>query len=353
METIGEIDVIAPNFKRRYSGVTSTVIQLVPLQRRLGLSIAAMGPGLPDRIPRLPLRSLLNLWGKPASGRPFRIWHARRNVEMVAGILLKHVLRAPLRLIFTSAAQRDHRAFTKWLIRHMDAVITTSERSGSYLKVPHAVIMHGVDTERFCPPRDKKAAKAAVGLDPAKHYIGCFGRIRPSKGTDLFVGAMIKLLHGHPGWAAVITGRTTAEHVAFARDLQRRIDEAGLADRIRILGEVPDVIAYYQAIDLYVAPSRREGFGLTPLEAMACGVPAVTSDAGAYAEMILPGGTGAVAPAGDGNALTAEIATYLQNPALAGKHGKAGLAHVRASFVLEGEARALAGIYESLWEEAG
>lgn len=349
METIADIDVIAPNLKRRYSGVTSTVIQLVPFQRRQGLRIAAMGPGLPDRIARLSLRSLFGLWSKPVSGRPFRIWHARRNVEMVAGVVLKCVLRAPLRLIFTSAAQRDHRSFTKWLIRHMDAVIATSARSGSYLKVPHTVIMHGVDTERFHPPQDKAAAKEAAGLDPATRHIGCFGRVRPSKGTDLFVDAMIKLLPDNPGWAAVITGRVTAEHLAFARDLQRRIDEAGLADRIRILGEVPDVIAYYQAIDLYVAPSRREGFGLTPLEAMACGVPAVTSDAGAYTEMIVPGVNGAVAPAGNGDALTAQIATYLQNPALAGKHGKAGLAHVRARFLLEGEARALAGVYDGLW----
>ena len=71
---------------------------------------------------------------------------------MVAGLLLRWVFRAPLRLLFTSAAQREHQPFTKWLIRNMDAVIATSARSGAFLDVPHTVVMHGVDLDRFHPP---------------------------------------------------------------------------------------------------------------------------------------------------------------------------------------------------------
>lgn len=147
---IADVDVVAPNFKRRLSGVTSTIVQLVPMQRRLGQRVATLGPGLPADIPHIRFRDLLRLW-RPPAGRPCRVWHARRNTEMLPGILLRDVLRMPLKLLFTSAAQRRHSRYTKLLVRRMDAVIATSGRSGSFLEVPHTVIRHGVDLERFHP----------------------------------------------------------------------------------------------------------------------------------------------------------------------------------------------------------
>ena len=211
---MSKVEVVAPNLKRRLSGVTSTIVQLIPLQART-VGIATLGPGLPDSLPRMRWWQVLALLGRPASGRK-RIWHARRNIEMAVGLLLRTIFRAPLLLLFTSAAQRDHRPFTKWLIRRMDAVIATSERSASYLEVPHTVVMHGVDTERFHPPRTADDRFESSGL-PGRYAIGCFGRIRHSKGTDLFVDAMIGLLPRFPEWTAVVTGRVTAEHQAFAR----------------------------------------------------------------------------------------------------------------------------------------
>ena len=70
---------------------------------------------------------------------------------MIGGVLLRDVLRAPLKLVFTSAAQRNHKPLTKWLIRRMDAVIATNPISAGYLEVPHTVIMHGVNLEEFHP----------------------------------------------------------------------------------------------------------------------------------------------------------------------------------------------------------
>lgn len=336
------VKVIAPNFKRRLSGVTSTIVQLVPVQAR-HIPIVTLGPGLPPNLPRMRWWQVPALLRRP-EGCPVRVWHARRNVEMLAGVVLKHVLRAPLKLVFTSAAQRRHKPFTRWLIRRMDAVVATSARSGSFLDVPHRVVMHGVDTDRFHPPRDDGDDWAATGL-PGRYGIGCFGRIRHQKGTDLFVDAMIELLPRYPDWTAVVLGRVTAEHRAFADGLERRIHEAGLADRIRFLGEVKDVRPWYRRISLYVAPSRNEGFGLTPLEAMASGTPVVASDAGAYAEMIMPA-VGSVAPAGDGAALTAAIEAYMADPELAAIQGRMASEHVRGNFRLAEEAHLLIEIYE-------
>lgn len=340
------VEVIAPNFKKRLSGVTSTIVQLVPEQAK-SIGIATLGPGLPDDLPKMRWPQVFSLWRRPSSGRP-RIWHARRNVEMLAGVLLRDVLRAPLKLLFTSAAQRHHKPFTKWLIRRMDAVIATSRRSGSFLDVPHSVVMHGIDLQRFHPARTSSETFAATGL-PGLFAVGCFGRVRYQKGTDQFVDALIELLPDFPDWTAVIAGRVTAEHAAFARELQQRVAEAGLNERIRFLGEVDDIAAWYRRVSLYVAPSRNEGFGLTPLEAMASGAAVVASDAGAYAEMIVPGETGNVVPAGDAVALRAAIRPYLADPDLARRHGAAGLDRVHSHFPLGGEAEAIAEIYQTLW----
>lgn len=342
------VEVIAPNLKRRLSGVTSTIIQLLPLQART-LGIATLGPGLPDSLPRMRWWQVFALLKQPASGRK-RVWHARRNTEMVAGLILKTLFRAPLKLVFTSAAQREHRPFTKWLIRRMDAVIATSARSGSFLEVPHAVIMHGVDLQEFHPPRSAGDAFSASGL-PGKYAVGCFGRVRRQKGTDLFVDAMIELLPIYPDWTAVIAGRVTAEQKAFGDELESRVAKAGLSERIVFLGEVPDIKPWYRRVSLYVAPSRNEGFGLTPLEAMASQTAVVASDAGAYAEMIVPGVTGAVVTAGEGNALTEAIRPYLADPALAEAHSVNALAHVTQHFPLQREADGVRAVYEQVWAQ--
>ena len=112
---------------------------------------------------------------------------------------------------------------------------------------------------------------------------------------------------------------------------------------------MPDIKLWYRRVSLYVAPSRNEGFGLTPLEAMASRTAVVASDAGAYAELIVPGKTGAVVPAGDGDALREAIRPYLADPHLAMEHGEAGLADVVARFPLEREAQAIAEVYERMW----
>jgi mannosyltransferase len=339
--------VVAPNFKRRLSGVTSTIVQLVPEQAKR-LPIAALGPGLPAHLPKLRPRDLLRFWRPPAA-KPFRIWHARRNVEMLPGLLLRDVLRMPLRLVFTSASQRRHTGYTRWLIGRMDAVIATSARSGAYLTVPHTVIHHSIDLARFRPHAESAAAaRAELGLDPASRTAGCFGRVRRQKGTDLFVDAMIALLPRHPGWQAVVAGRATAEHVAFEADLKARVVAAGLANRILFVGEHRDIERWYRALDLFVAPQRWEGFGLTPLEAMSCGVPVVAADVGVFSDVVTAGCGTVVAP-NDLPQLTGAIEPFLADEPRRVAAAAAALAKAEAEFPLAREADEIIAVYERLW----
>lgn len=343
---IADVEVIAPNFKRRLSGVTSTIVALVPLQAET-LGIATLGPGLPNAFPKLGLLDLPKLWKRPAR-RPFRIFHARRNIEMLAGLVMRDLMRMPMRLVFTSAAQRRHTVWTKFLIGRMDAVIATSSRSAAYLDRPATIILHGIALNRFSPDGPRPEGPVAKRLSGMK-IVGCSGRIRHQKGTDVFVDAMLDLLPWHPGWSAVVTGRTTVENAGFEAGLRARIAEAGLGDRILFTGEVDDIAPWFRRFDLYVAPPRNEGFGLTPLEAMAARTAVVASDAGAFRDLIIEGKTGRVVPAGDPAALAKAIEPFLSDEGLRTCTANAAFADVRRRFPLAREAAEIAAVYEQLW----
>src|ERR1700732_3499766 len=253
--------LILPNLHRRYSGVTATNRMVAPKLAQM-FRAAWFGPDAPDGIARMGVTDLLKLWRR----RTPLIWHARRNNEMIVGVLLR-ALGWPLKLAFTSAAQRHHSWITRWLIRRMDAIIATNDISASFLKVPATVIAHGVDTDAYAPPADRTAAFAQTGL-PGRCAIGCFGRVRAQKGSDVFVEAMCRLLPRYPDFTAVMVGAITPERVAFANDLKKRIEAAGLQARIVITGEleIADVQRWYQRLTIYAFTSRNEGFGLTLIE---------------------------------------------------------------------------------------
>ncbi len=343
MPQLTEIEVIAPNLKRRLSGVTATVVRLIPVMART-IAITTTGPGLPGSLPHIPL------WQLPfVPNNRWRVWHARRNTEMLVGLALRHILRRKLRLLFTSASQRQHSAYTRGLIARIDAVVATSARTASYLQRPATVILHGIDTASFSPPKDRSALRTKLGL-PDTLLIGCYGRIRAQKGTDAFVQAMIAILPSRPDATALVMGRATAEHQAFLTDLQAQVAAANLTSRILFLPEVtvdqmPD---WYRALDIYVAPQRWEGFGLTPLEAMACAVPVVATRVGAFDELVVPGETGSLVDPGDIAALGLATSALIDNPTLRAAQSTAARVRVEQRFRIEDEAAALVALYRKL-----
>lgn len=337
------VEVIAPNLKRRLSGVTATIVRLLPLQAQ-SIGIVATGPGLPAHVPCVPLRSVILM-----SGRAYRVWHARRNTEMLMGLILRHVLRKPLKLVFTSASQRHHTRYTRLLISGMDVVVATSRKSASYLRRSSRVIMHGIDTGMFCPPTDRRAHRRSLGLSE-NVTIGCFGRIRRQKGTDVFVDAMIEVLPQHAGVTALVMGRAAHKHGPFLENLREKVAQSGLQDRILFLPEVPveEMPRWYQALDLLVAPQRWEGFGLTPLEAMACGVPVIATTVGAFDELVVEGETGRLIPPGDTARMRAAVEAALASPATLQQWSAAARRHVEERFRIEDEAAALNTLYREL-----
>ncbi len=338
-----DLQVIVPNLHRRYSGVTATNRMVAPRLAKL-YRAGWFGSNAPEGIARLGVADVLKLWRR---GTPL-IWHARRNNEMIAGVLLR-ALGWPLKLVFTSAAQRHHSWITRWLIRRMDAIIATSDLSASFLKVKSTVIPHGVDTDVYAPPKDRAAAFAESGL-PGRYAIGCFGRVRAQKGTDVFVEAMCRLLPRYPDFTAVIVGQVTAEQTPFANDLRKRIEAGRLQSRIVITGELPidEVQRWYQRLTIYAFTSRNEGFGLTLIEAMAAGSALVAARAGAAELVVEDGVSGVLIPTGDADALTAALEPLMGDVAAATTMGERGRARVLAKFSLDAEAARIGEVYRPL-----
>jgi mannosyltransferase len=338
-----DLEVIVPNLHRRYSGVTATNRMVAP--KLAGLVRAAwFGSWAPEGIARMGVGDLLKLWRRPTP----LVWHARRNDEMIIGLLLR-ALGWPLKLVFTSAAQRHHKRLTRWLIRNMDAIIATSDASASYLKREATVIPHGVDTDVYAPPADRATAFGESGL-PGRYAIGCFGRIRAQKGSDVFVDAMCRLLPRYPDFTAVMVGAIVPEQMAFAADLKKRIEAAGLPSRIVITGEleIEEVQRWYQRLTIYAFTSRNEGFGLTLIEAMAAGAALVASRAGAAELVVEDGVTGVLVPTGDADALAAALEPLMRDVAVANAMGVRARQRVLEKFSLDAEARAIAGVYRRL-----
>jgi mannosyltransferase len=345
-------EVIVFNLKKRYTGVSATVNALVPLQMTQW-ALGYCGTTQSNGVVGMTLRQAIALSRKPPANRPFRIWHVRRDHEMMAGLWARDVLRLPIKLVFTSAAQHVHGRFPRWLISRMDAVIATTQKAADCVPNTTAVVHHGIDLTRFSRV-DKQHAWASSGL-AGQYGIGVFGRVRPDKGTDLFVEALLRVLPQFPMFTAVIAGLAQPQHQAYQTNLQAKINEAGLAHRLIFLGEVPaaQVHEWYQRCLVCVACPRYEPFGLTPFEAAATGCALVCSRTGAFEELVQPGQNGWLVPTDNVPDLVQALQTMLANPSQTTQMGVLAQQRVAQHFSLQTEALGIGAVYQQLWQQAG
>ncbi len=122
----------------------------------------------------------------------------------------------------------------------------------------------------------------------------------------------------------------------------------GVADRVQFLGRIDNVAPLLSGADLFLLPSENESFGLSALEALACGVPVVASNAGGIPEVIREGITGALRPVGDTDAMAAAAVHILTDEARWKQMSVASAADARQRF---SEARII-GQYETTYEDA-
>jgi glycosyltransferase involved in cell wall biosynthesis len=245
----------------------------------------------------------------------------------------------------TPRGARWHRAVIERAARTADAIVVptaaVAEELGRHLALrrPPVVVGEGVSGALAQPP-DAAQRAAALGL-PEVDYAVTLATIEPRKGLDVLLAAMADrrapeiplLVVGQPGWGGV--------------DLPQRATDLGIAPRVRLLGRLSDadLAVVLGGAAVLVAPSRAEGFGLPVLEAMAAGVPVVSSDAPALVEV--GGGATVTVPVGDSRALAEALAEVVGSPALRARLASAGMQRA-ADFSWAATARALWELYGRL-----
>lgn len=344
-------DLIVTNFNKNFTGVSATCAAVAREQIKTHIMQLA-GHELPGCPQPISPRQAVKFAEQGADTRPFQIWHVRRNSEMRKAIYIRDVLRLPIKIMFTSAAQRRHSALPRFLISKMDAIIATTDAAASYVDNVWAVIPHGVDTNTFTPTHDTTQAWIETGYSGTRG-IACVGRIRPEKGTDLFVDTMIKALPECEGVTALVIGEAKSKHQKFLQSLQRKIADAGLTERIIFTREVkPSALpAILQGLSLLVALPRYEGYGMTPLEAMACGVPIVASDTGYFKQFLGDEEAGYIVPLGVNQEAVEHILSIMSDNSLQAKLATGAVNRAREHFSIEKEVAAINAVYERLWEK--
>lgn len=347
-----DTELILGNSNSRFSGVTSTMLQVLKYQRHM-MKVAVMGSHhLPENTPTLTFLQTLRLCRTPLPNGRLRVFHARRNDEMLQALALKKIFGAKIRIAFTSTAQRQHSWITRWLEKEADIVITTSSAANHYIQGgADAIIPHGVDLDQYHPAADRYKEWESLGFQ-GKKGIGIFGRVRHQKGVDIFVDALIPLMEKHPEYTAVICGETTSDQIKFQQSLTQKINTSGLKERFLFLGKQPfsELPKLFRSMSIVTALSRNEGFGLTVLEAMASGTAVLASEAGAWQDIIRQGQDGWITPCGDVESTRQKLALMMQNPKTLESMGKSGRNRVESSYTLEREAKELCKLFSSMQE---
>lgn len=193
------------------------------------------------------------------------------------------------------------------------------------------VVYNGIDVEKFFEG-DTFMARSYQYLPQDVRLIGCAGRMEEVKGQCFLIEALQYL--------------SKDVHVAFAGDgslkdeLYSYAYELGVSGRVHFLGRVDDMPSFYRALDVFCLPSLNEGFPLSPLEAQACGVPAVLSDVGGCCEALCPD-TGLLAEAGNAKDLAVKLDRVLSRVT----------GHSPRQFILERfDLNDVAMIYDALYQ---
>jgi glycosyltransferase involved in cell wall biosynthesis len=219
---------------------------------------------------------------------------------------------------------------SRWLYARADRVVTTGERLRRQVIEEVGVdpartisIPTGIDLARF-RPGDAAAARLALSLPPGAPIVGIVATLRSWKGHLHLLEAMAML--GRPQARLVIVGDGPMRAA-----LETRSAELGIAERVTFTGNQRDVTPWMQAFDVFCLPSyANEGVPQALAQAMACGLPVVTTPVGSITELVEDGRTGLIVPPANPTLLAKAIAGLLDDPGQRSSLGEAALAEARA-----------------------
>lgn len=173
------------------------------------------------------------------------------------------------------------------------------------------ILPNAVGDEFFHCPLTRPQARQCFGLPQDVPIVGVPGTLRPVKGHPFFLEGFATVVRRMPQCLAAITGDGDPRYQA---QLERLVEALNLTGKVRLLGTVNDMPAFYRACDVICIPSRSEPFGRTAVEAMAVGTPVVASAVGGLQETIQHNKTGWLVPFGDADHLGRSLLDLLDAP---------------------------------------
>lgn len=206
------------------------------------------------------------------------------------------------------------------------------------------VIHNFIDPQLFSP--DNRCCHHSTFERPDEHIIMHISNFRRVKRLDDVVRTFARVCDRQPARLLMVgdgPDRSLATETA---------EQLGVLDRVEMLGTLPCVQNFLPMADVLLFPSDKESFGLAALEAMACGVPVVGSDAGGLPEVVAHGQTGWLCPVGDIEAYSDAILRLFANPRLARTMGEAGRRRVVEKFSSEKIVPQYERLYFKMLDEA-
>jgi glycosyltransferase involved in cell wall biosynthesis len=269
--------------------------------------------------------------------------------DLWAGFVTKTVPQAKLiwsRRDMGILRDRKHRIGYRLLAGAPDAVFAVSEQ------VRH----HCIDVDRVDPARvltiyngldiSNWNAVSISAKSAGQVRIATVGNIRAVKGHDVLIRAAALTVKRYPNVLFSIAGDVLEP--AYFADLQSLIRHLNLSNNFVFAGGITDLRQYLCETDIFVLPSRSEGFSNAIVEAMAASLPVVATDVGGNSEAVQDGISGLLVPSEDPQALSSAIDRLLDDPAMAAAMGAAGREIVTSRFTNGAMMDQITGAYKAL-----
>ncbi len=227
-----------------------------------------------------------------------------------------------------------------------DAVMAVSEQVRQ-----HVIEQDGVDPARVETIYNgldlaQWPAEPRVSEEPDRRVIVSVGNLRRVKGHDVLLEAAARVVAELPEVSFKIAGGVLDP--AYLETLQRRIAELGLQEHFHLVGSLSDPREFLARADIFVLPSRSEGFSNAIVEAMAAGLPVVATDVGGNAEAVENGVSGLIVPPEQPQALAEALLLLLRDPAAARAMGAEGKRLVARNFTTEAMMDRVTATYQRL-----
>lgn len=314
------------------------------------------------------VKAVISLW-KLFRHRRFQIVHSITPKGGLLSMIAACVAGVPIRLHwFTGQVWATKSAVSRWLLKTLDRllvlcathVLADSPAQRDFLveegvlkRSDVVVLGHGsvcgVDTERFRPNSVKGSRiRVAVGIPDDGVVALYLGRLNREKGLVDLAGAFTLAARERADLHLLIVGPDEARVRESVIDTLSEV-----AGRAHFVDYTSEPEAYMAAADMFVLPSRREGFGSSVIEAAACEVPTIGTSIYGLSDALVDGESGILVPVGDVSALSSAMVRLATNPDERHAMGKAARIRVEQRFKQEHLTAALIDFYQKLLDSEG